>query len=70
MNNVKLGSSGGYQPMGKEAIVVSSASWRFIAPWISDQTLRERPFPIARIKLKHHQGDIFMLQLRGHIDVA
>ena len=70
MNTMKLTSLGGYQSMGKETIVVSSASWRFIAPWISDHMSRERSFPTKRIKLKHHQGDIFMLQLRGHIDVA
>jgi len=67
---MKLGFSGGYHNMGKEKITVSSASWRFVLPWISYQTFRERSLPIKRIKLQHNQGDIFALQLRGHIAFA
>jgi hypothetical protein len=70
MNSIKLGSSGEYQPRGKETIIVSGASWRFVVPWNSYQTLRERSLPSKCIKLKHNQGDIFALQLRGHIAFA
>jgi len=70
MSSMELGASGEYQPMGKETIIVSSESWRFVVPWISYQTFRERSLPIKRIKLKHNQGDIFALQLRGHIAFA
>jgi hypothetical protein len=70
MSNMKLGSSGAYQPMGKETIIVSRASWQFVVPWISYQTLGKRLCPLKRIKLKHSQGDIFALQLRGHIAFA
>ncbi len=65
MNGMKLGSLGGDQPMGKVAVTVSSASWRFVLPWISYQTLRKRLLPIKCIKSKHNQGDIVALQLRG-----
>jgi hypothetical protein len=67
---MKLGSLGGYIPIGKETIIVSSASWRFVVAWISHQTLRKRLSPIKSIKTKHNQGDIFALQLRGHIAFA
>jgi len=42
-------------------ITVSEASWRFVEPWNSYQTLRERSFPSKRIKSKHNQGDILTL---------
>jgi hypothetical protein len=67
---MKLGSSEVYQSMGKEKIVVSSASWRFVVAWIWYQTLRKRLPPIKSIKTKHNQGDIFALQLTGHIAFA
>jgi len=70
MSNIKLGSWEGYQPMGKETIIVSSASWRFVVAWISYQRLKKSLRPLKRIKLKHNQGDIFALQLRGHIAFA
>jgi hypothetical protein len=70
MNGMKLGSFGGYQPMGKKTIIVSSASWRFVVPCIWYQTLRTRLGPLKRAQLKHNQGDIFALQLRGHIAFA
>ena len=70
MNGMTLGSLGGDHSMEKEVIFVSSASWRFVVAWISYQTLRKRLLPIKSIKMNHNQGDIFMLQLRGHIDVA
>jgi hypothetical protein len=71
MSRMKLSSSGNInQPMGKEKINVSSASWRFVVPRIWYQTLRKRLLPVKRTKLKHKQGDIFALQLRGHIAFA
>ena len=70
MNIMKFGSSEGYQPMGKEKIIASSAFWRFVVPWISCQTFEKHLLPLKLIKLKHNQGDIFALQLRGHIAFA
>jgi hypothetical protein len=70
MSSMKMGSSRGYQPMRKDKIIASSASWRFIATWISYQTFRKRLLPLKCIKLKYNQGDIFALQLRGHIAFA
>jgi hypothetical protein len=56
--------------MGEEAIIVSTASWRFVLARISYQTFRKRLLPLERTKLKHNQGDIFALQLKGHIAFA
>jgi len=67
---MKLGSLRGISFMGKEAIIVSSASWQFVVSWISYQTLRKCLPPIKSIKTNHNQGDIFALQLRGHIAFA
>ena len=70
MSSMKFAPSGKYQSMGKEKIIVSSASWRFVEPWIWYQMLKIRIRPLKRTKLKHNQGDIFALQLRGHIAFA
>jgi len=59
-----------YQPMDNETIIVSGASWRFVEPWISYQTLKDRLFSVKYTNLKNVQGDIFALQLRGHIAFA
>jgi hypothetical protein len=42
-------------------IIVSEASWRFVEPWNSYQTLREPSFLSKRIKSKRNQGDILTL---------
>jgi len=53
--------------MGKEMITVSNASWRFVVLWIWYPMIRKHLLLLKRTKLKHNQGDIFALQLRGHI---
>jgi hypothetical protein len=67
---MKPASSGTYQPMGNKIIIDSIASWRFVVSRISYKTLRKRFVPIKCFKMQFNQGDIFMLQLGGHIDVA
>jgi hypothetical protein len=56
--------------MDKETITVSGASWRFVVTWILYQTSRKQLLPSKCTKSKHKQGDIFALQLRGHIAFA
>ena len=60
----------GYQPMGSKLITISSASWQFVLRWIFYQMSTKRLLPQKCIKSKHNQGDIFALQLRGHIAFA
>jgi hypothetical protein len=56
--------------MGNKIIIVSIASWRFLASRISYKTLRKRLVPTKCFKMQSNQGDIFALQLRGHIAFA
>jgi len=56
--------------MDKKMIIVSIASWRFVVPGFRTQTFRQRSLPLECIKLKPNGGDIFALQLRGHIAFA
>jgi hypothetical protein len=67
---MKSASSGGYQPMEKKIIIDSIASWRFVVLGISYKTLRKCLVPINCFKMQSNQGDIFALQLRGHIAFA
>jgi len=70
MSSMKLGFRVDINPMAKEMIIVSNASWRFVVPWIWYPMIRKHLLPLKRTKLKHNQGDIFALQLRGHIAFA
>jgi hypothetical protein len=67
---MKSASSGGYQPMGNKIIIHSSTSWQFVVPGISYETLRKRFVPIKCFQIQFIQGDIFALQLGGHIAFA
>jgi hypothetical protein len=66
---------GGYQNMGRTMIVAPRASWQRILIKISFQMSEityRRPFnaQIPLVDQQGRQGDIFMLQLRGHFDFA
>jgi len=57
--------------MGRTMIVLCSASWQSILTRISPQTFRSlSALSEEQQNLNQANGDIFMLQLRGHFDFA
>jgi hypothetical protein len=71
MTSVNLDSLGGYHNLsGERRSPLLAHPGDSLKSRISYETLEEALALINRSKLKSKQGDIFMLQLRGHIDVA